>query len=190
MIAAASPMPWLPEAHAVTTHEAGPRRPSCIETCPADMFTIAIGTISGEARSAPRSSRARWLSSKAALPPLPVAMTVPARSPSSSIVRSASSSASRAAATAIWLTRSILRVARRSMKSSGSKPSTSHAMRQACPVVSKRVIGPAQARPSSAAFQASRQPMPSGLTMPRPGDDHAALLAHSAAPRPRPARPR
>ena len=154
------------------------------------MFTIAIGTISGEARSAPRSSSARWLSSKASLPPLPVAMTVPARPPPSSIVRSASSSASRAAATAIWLTRSILRVARRSMKSSGSKPSTSHAMRQAWPEVSKRVIGPAQARPASAAFQESRQPMPSGLTMPRPVMTTRRSSLTAAALRPRPARPR
>ena len=48
MRAAASPMPWLPEAHAVTTHDEGPRRPSSMETCPADMFTIVTGTISGE----------------------------------------------------------------------------------------------------------------------------------------------
>ena len=59
MTAAASPMPWLPDAQAVTTHELGPRRPSCIETWPADMFTIVIGIISGEARSGPRSSSSR-----------------------------------------------------------------------------------------------------------------------------------
>jgi hypothetical protein len=72
-------MPWLPEAQAVTTDAVGPRRPNCIDTWPAGMFTIMTGIIRGELRSAPRSSSARWCSSKVSLPPLPVAIMAPAR---------------------------------------------------------------------------------------------------------------
>ena len=153
------------------------------------MLTIMTGTISGDDRSGPRSSSARWCSSKVSLPPLPVAITVPARYPSPSISSSASSRARRAAATAIWLERSMRRAERRSMKSPGSKPRASQAMRQASSDASKRVIGPAPERPASAALQVSSQPMPSGPTMPSPvtttrraGSRPFALTA--AAPRP------
>ncbi len=168
MTAAASPMPWLPDAQAVTTHELGPRSPSCIETCPADMLTIVIGIISGEARSGPRSSSSVWLVSKVSLDPLPVEMTAPARSPSPSMVRFASSRAICAATTANWLARSMRRTERRSRWSAGSKSLTSQAIRHACWEASKRVIVRAVETPASAALQALRQPMPRGETIPSP----------------------
>jgi hypothetical protein len=76
------------------------------------------------------------------------------------------------------------------MKSCGSKPATSQAMRQWWADASKRVIGPAPEVPASAARHASCQPMPIGLTMPRPVTTtrrRSPSAVTAAAPRPRPA---
>ena len=116
MIAAASPMPWLPEAHAVTTHELGPRRPSCIETWPADMLTIVIGIHQRRARGRGRARAARggW-SSKVSLRAVAGgdhragALAVAVDRQVRVLERPAA-----AAATANWLARSMRRAERRS----------------------------------------------------------------------------
>jgi hypothetical protein len=132
------------------------------------MFTMMVATAAGETRSAPRSRKSWCWRSKVSLPPAPVAMTAPTRSRSPATSSAASARASRPAATASWLTRSIRRAARDSMWSAGAKPFTSQAMRHACRVASKCVIGPAPDRPSRAARQVSSVSRPSGLTRPMP----------------------
>ncbi len=150
-------------------HDSGPRSPSCIETWAAPMFATIIGMKNGERRSAPRSSWSCTCWAKVPRPPMPLPTIAPTRSRvSSSTVSAASSSARRAAATASWLKRSMRRAAFFSMKSVGSKPFTSQAIRVSRSAGSNRVIGPAPPRPATAEAHTSSRPMPIGVTRPRP----------------------
>ena len=78
----ASPIAWLPVAHAVTTEEFGPLAPKRIETRPAAMFTISIGMMNGDTRSGPFVFRTSSPSSSVVIPPIPEPINTPNRSAS------------------------------------------------------------------------------------------------------------
>ena len=78
------------------------------------------------------------------------------------------------------------RAALRSMKSVGSKPCASQAIRTGQSVVSKSVISPAPERPATTDAHISSRPMPSGQTTPMPVIDDArasGLIRPSAGER-------
>ena len=99
----ASPMAWLPVAHAVTTEVFGPLAPKRMEMRPDAMLTISIGMRNGETRSGPFSCRMCSPSSNVVMPPMPEPTIVPKRA-ASTLARSspASWTAMTAQATAYW----------------------------------------------------------------------------------------
>ena len=129
MMSVATPIASVPAAHAVHTAVTGPRRPSSIDTWPAPMLATLRGIANGETRSGPRSSITRCCSSREIAPEPPLAMIAPIPAPSLSMGMPESATARRAAATASWAYRSMRREARRSMKSVGSNPWASQAIR-------------------------------------------------------------
>ncbi len=95
MISAASPMALAEALHAVTTHDTGPVRLCSIETRPAAMFGMILGTPVGLTRSGPRSTSVVISSMKAPIPPKPAPTITPARdAASSSSAKSSPASAS------------------------------------------------------------------------------------------------
>ncbi len=70
----ASPMEWVPVAHAVTAQELGPFAPVFIETCPEARFIITMGMKNGVILSGPFSLRTSYQCSMAGSPPMPAPM--------------------------------------------------------------------------------------------------------------------
>ncbi len=96
------PIAWAPAAQADTVPNDWPRRLCFIATTPAAAFAISSGIDSGEMRSAPSSRRMMCWASSVPRPPIPVPMTLAARSgsygppfsqPASSIASAAAASA-------------------------------------------------------------------------------------------------
>ena len=106
-------------AQAVHSEESGPRVPSTIDTHPAPMFGSRDGIENGPTRSGPLSIRTLWQSWKLFRPPMPVAMDAPIRSASAATSMPESRCAWMAAASTIWVKRSILRELLRSIQSVG-----------------------------------------------------------------------
>src|SRR5436190_17031274 len=73
---AASPIAWMPPAHAVTGAPSGPLKPWRIEMWPAARFTRKDGIVNGDRRRTPRRSTVRTASVMAGNPPMPEAMIV------------------------------------------------------------------------------------------------------------------
>jgi hypothetical protein len=78
----ASPIAWLPVAHAVTTEELGPFAPKRIDTRPDAMLMMSIGMTKGDTRSGPFVSRTFSPSRRVVIPPMPEPIITPKRSPS------------------------------------------------------------------------------------------------------------
>ena len=169
MASAASPMPWLPAAHAVITVEVYPLRPKSRLTFAAAMFGSIIGMKNGLTRMPPRLTSVREFASVSGKPPLPLPITTPMRSSSSADrLRPASSMASAAAATAVCEKRAMRLVSRRSMYLPGSKSGISPATLQGKSVGSARVMGPMPDLPLMRHAQYSSMESPSGVTAPMP----------------------
>ncbi len=106
----ASPMEWVPVAHAVTTLMHFPLRPNWMETFPAAMLLIIRGTKSGSTLPGPFSNSLLYIRSKACKEPIPEPTLTPTRNGSSfSMSMPEFSRASFAAATANWQKCSIRR---------------------------------------------------------------------------------
>ena len=71
----ASPMQFEPVAHAVTTHEDGPWSLYVMETWPAAMFAIIIGTKNGLMREGPFAKYFSYCECIVSMPPTPVMTT-------------------------------------------------------------------------------------------------------------------
>ena len=103
-----------------------------METSPAAMSGMNMGTKNGLTRPGPRSIMVRAWSSNVLIPPIPLPMITPTRFGSAG-ARSSPSPACCTACTetamANWANRSARRASFRSMYSSGSKPFTSQANR-------------------------------------------------------------
>ena len=185
MIFRASPMAWLPVAHAVTTDEFGPLAPNRIEMSPEAMLMMSIGMKKGETRSGPFAFRTSWLSSSVVMPPMPEPTSTPKRLLSTrSTLSPASSTAMAAQATAYFRYGSSFRSSFLSMYLSGSKPLSSPAMRVAKPVASKRVMGPMPDTPCNQARPELLGGIPDGRDGAQPGHDDALRLVHVSAPAP------
>ena len=97
----ASPMEFVPDAHAVTTFVHFPRAPNCMETFPAAMLEIISGTINGLTLEGPFSIIFVYSRSTTCRLPIPDPTITPTRNGSSfSMSIPASANASFAAATA------------------------------------------------------------------------------------------
>src|SRR2546428_6570596 len=169
MIFVASPMAWLPVAHAVTTDELGPLAPKRMEIRPDAMLMISMGMKNGETRSGPLALSTSWVSRSVVMPPMPEPTRTPKRVLSTcSRSRPASSTAITAQAMAYLRKGSNFRSSFLSMYLSGSKPLSSPAMRVGKPVASKRVMGPIPDAPRVRAAQNSSAVVPVGVTAPTP----------------------
>ena len=134
----ASPMEWVPVAHAVTTLMHFPLRPNWIETFPAAMLLIIKGTNNGSTLPGPFSNSLFSLRSKACKEPIPDPTLTPTRKGSSfSMSMPDVSRASFAAATANWQNVSIRRAVFGSIYCFGSKSFTSAASLHLKSAVSK-----------------------------------------------------
>ena len=128
MVRNASPMEWVPVAHAVTTLMHLPFMPNWMETFPAAILLIISGTRSGFTRPGPFSRSFLYSRSTDCRLPIPEPMLTPTRNGSSWLISSpASSTACLVAATANWQNCSILFAAFGSMNCFGSKFLTSAA---------------------------------------------------------------
>ena len=76
----ASPIAWLPVAHADDTLNPGPWAPRSIAIWPAAALGIIIGTNSGDTARTPPLMNARHSSSSVFRPPTPVPMSIARRS--------------------------------------------------------------------------------------------------------------
>ena len=83
----ASPSEWDADAHALTTQKFGPLKPYFIDTRPAAMSVIIMGTRNGDTRPGPRESNLACSISRVFRPPIPEPMIVPMRA-RSSVLRS------------------------------------------------------------------------------------------------------
>ena len=134
----ASPMEWVPVAHAVTTLMHFPLRPNWIETFPAAMLLIIKGTNNGSTLPGPFSNSLFSLRSNACKEPIPDPTLTPTRKGSSfSMSMPDVSRASFAAATANWQKGSIRRAVFGSIYCFGSKSFTSAASLHLKSAVSK-----------------------------------------------------
>ncbi len=68
-----SPIAWFEEAQADKVAMLWPVRPYLIARCPAAAFAISIGTMNGETRPGPFSSRTECWCKSVWMPPIPVA---------------------------------------------------------------------------------------------------------------------
>ena len=128
---------WTPEAQAATEVMTGPRMPFWMLTWQAAIEGDSIGTMNGETRGPPLVRYVSWPCATSIIPPPPVFTTTAMSSRLPSPISSPDASiAWRAAATAIWLKRLIRRAALKSMKSAGSKPVISAAIRTSSPEAS------------------------------------------------------
>src|SRR5919201_2172051 len=173
----ASPMAWLPVAHAVTTEEFGPLAPKRIETSPDAMLMMSIGMKNGETLSGPRSISILCASSSDEMPPMPEPMSTPKRAASTAAVsRPESSTAITEHATAYFRYGSSRRASFLSTYLSSSKLRTSPAMRvtnwyspfAVLVCASNFVIGPMPDLPCISADQNSSTVLPTGVSAPRP----------------------
>src|SRR6266850_3987305 len=177
MILAASPMAWLPVAHAVTTEELGPLAPKRIETSPAAMLTMSIGMTNGDTRSGPFSFRTFSPSISVLMPPMPEPMSTPKRVLSTLAGSSAASSTAIAlVAMAYFRYGSRRRASFFSTYLSSSKLRTSPAMRvtylnwplASFSLTSNFVMGPMPDLPCLRDDQNSSVLLPTGVSAPRP----------------------
>ena len=121
-------MALVPPAQAVTGLVHMPLRPKRMDTWPAAMLAMDMGTKKGLTRSKPLASPLACSSSMVGRPPMPLEMMVAKRLVSvCSRSRPESSMASAAATTANWVKRAILRASRLSIRTVGSKSLTSAA---------------------------------------------------------------
>ena len=158
MILNASPMAWLPVAHAVTTEEFGPLAPKRIEISPEAMLTISIGMKNGRDPVGPLLDEHLVCHSRSVvMPPMPEPTSTPKRGGVHLRRRRARRPPppSRPRRCAYLRKGSSFRSSFLSMYFSGSKPLTSPAMRVETPVVSNRVMGPMPDRPSQRRVQNS-----------------------------------
>jgi len=94
----ASPIEFVPVAHAVTVQEFTPFAPKAIETCPVAISGIIIGMKNGLTRRAPFSNNVEYWFSNVSIPPIPEPIQTPTFGAISSvIVKSASLTAANAA---------------------------------------------------------------------------------------------
>ena len=169
MARSASPIQLVPVAHAVTTFVHFPLSPSWIDTFPAAILEIIIGTISGATLPGPFSRIVVYCFSICCRLPIPEPMITPQRYGSSfSISNPASAHASFAAATAYWENVSILFDALKSIRSFATKSLTSAAIFTLYSVVSNFVIGPIPTVPFLIPFQNSSTVLPIGVIAPSP----------------------
>ena len=80
----ASPIAWVPVAHALTTLKFTPFAPTSIATTPEDIFARRFGIINGDTRLGPRSINARDCFSMVSIPPTPEPIRTPNLSGSTS----------------------------------------------------------------------------------------------------------
>src|SRR5262249_40874308 len=167
---AASPSEWAEVAQAVTVQELGPFALLRIDTQPAAMFTINIGTVNGEQRSGPFSMSVRCCFSIVSKPPAAEPTTTPTLVGSSFSMSSfASLTASCAAATANWMKRSMRLACLASTYASGSKSVISPAILQAdCSSGATSVTGLIPERPLNRPAQKSSLPVPTDEIVPMP----------------------
>ena len=169
MLLYASPIELVPVAQAVTTFMLLPFNPSCIDTFPAAILVIIIGTRSGLILDGPFSRSFLWLFSIADNLPIPEPTETPAIYASSfSILSPESFKASNAAATAYWLNFSILLEALKSIQSAALNPFTSAARCALYPDESKEVIVSIPTVFFFIASQKSSVLSPIGVTAPSP----------------------
>src|SRR5690606_6373112 len=140
-----------------------------METSPAAISGMNIGTKKGETRSGPLVMYSEHWSSKVCIPPIPLPMTTPVRSADGTdLSRPAWVTAWCAAAIANWANRSSRRASFRSMYCSGSNSLTSQANRTLSLLASNLAIGAAPERPASRPLQVDSTSVPTGVTSPRP----------------------
>ena len=163
----ASPMAWLEVAQAVTMGSVGPFAAKRMDTVPAAMLEIIIGTMNGETRFAPWQSLSLF-SVVVRMPPMPLPMYTPSRSGSTVPAILLSCMACVAAATAYCTNRSFLRSSLFSKCSSGSKPLTSAATLTFFSEASKRVMKSTPQTPLTRELQYSSRWLPTGVTAPIP----------------------
>ena len=127
---AASPIPWVAVAQALTMARFGPLKPYITERSPEIMLMMLMGTKNGETRRGPRSLMTRVVSSIVPMPPMPEPICTPMRSALASVTSSPESLiASMPAAMPSWMKRSMRRASFSEMpKAAGSKFLTSPAM--------------------------------------------------------------
>ena len=175
---AASPIAWMPAAHAVTGAPSGPLKPWRIEMWPAARFTRKEGIVNGDRRRTPRWSTVRTASVMAGNPPMPEAMIVAVRrrSVSEAGFQCACASASSAAASAKRMNRSTLRWSFGAITAFGSKPAsgfssaegtTPPAFAGRSPTKSSESLRMPE-RPARRRDQDASTPAASGLSAPRP----------------------
>ena len=96
-------MPCPEDAQALTMAKLGPPARVWMDTSPAAMSAIIIGTVKGDIRRTPRSFRAVWFFSISSMPPTPEETMTPTSSGSNFAgSRFACSSACLEAASANW----------------------------------------------------------------------------------------
>src|SRR5215211_2104669 len=140
-----------------------------METRPAAMSGMNIGTKNGDTRLGPLWTYALQLSSYVCIPPMPLPMMTPVRSGDGNFPSSpACVTAWWAAASANCAKRSYRRASLRSMYNRGSNPFTSQANRTDSFSGSNLVIGAAPGVPASSAVQVESTSVPTGVTSPRP----------------------
>ncbi len=127
---AASPIAWLPVAHAVTIAEFGPLAPKRIEIRPEAMLMISMGMKNGETRSGPLLRRTLCVSRSVLIPPMPDPTRTPNRVPSTFERSSPESSTAMTELAIAYCTKgSRRRASFLSTNFSGSNPRTSPAIR-------------------------------------------------------------
>ncbi len=157
-----------PEAQALTGVWTPARAPSSMPTAAAGPLGMSIGTVSGKTRRGPFSFNVSYADSRVHTPPMPVAMTTPSRSGSSS-GRPASAQASREAARAYCPEGSSRRVSTRASCSDGSTATDAAKVTgRSISVTQSWVRVRAPERPARAASQVVGTSPPMGVVAPRP----------------------
>src|SRR3990172_6444902 len=130
---------------------------------------MTMGMKKGVILSGPFSFKTSYQCSMAGRPPMPAPMYTPTLSAFSPVIsKPESRKASRPAAMAYWMKRSIFFISFLSMDSLGSKPGTSPAIWTGKPSGSNLVMRLMPDLPATAPAQHSSTPLPRGLTMPNP----------------------
>ncbi len=166
----ASPMAFVLVAHAVTTGSVGPFALWRMDTCPAAMFAMIMGTRYGLTLRAPPSARRLTCASVVPMPPMPEPTYTPRRS--GSMAPSASSPldamASSDATSANCTLRSLCSATDLPRAAAASKPFTSAATLTRKPVVSNAVMVPMPDSPLTSASQLCGAVLPTGVMAPMP----------------------
>ncbi len=168
MISNASPIALAPAEHAVQTALSGPLSPNSSETCAAAMFGSIIGAKNGLRRLGPSVSSTRDCCSNVPSPPTPLPTTAPMSSGSAATSSPASLRRLTGRRDRVLREGSMRRAARFSMKSSGSKPLTSPAMRDVRREASNLVMAPMPLSPASKPVPDRLDIVAQGQMMPDP----------------------